>query len=333
MSIKEFVINLEQHEVPCFTKEVLQRSTEKLKTIKNKNESVNSLTSLRQNMYKTTKDLTSKYIKEIYKVIPSKNGKVEIGIFSSSSLESNKPICLFIHGGGFIGGNFHSYKDQCRLIAELSNSVVIAVNYRLAPENPFPKAIEDCISTYNWIYENSKTLNGDISNFYIIADSAGVSLSMALLKKENIKIKKLFNFYGCVDLFPERNPNYNWSIDTYGIVPTEKELLTGKLFNFSNNLNIFESYYLQNKENYTDPLISSIYESDYSYFPEMVYFEAEFDYFKPSNRYWYSNIGKFSDVIIYSYCGIDHGFLEHLGFYPESEHAIKTLSNIIVSNF
>ena len=328
--IIEEVIDFENHIQPKFTEKVYDRSISILKDKQNKNKGI-SLTELRKSMEKATIDLSTTYIKEKYELIDTDEGKIEIGIFSCESTESDdkKPVCLFIHGGGFVGGNFNQYKNQCKLITEKTNAIVVALNYHLSPESFYPVALNDCISVYDWLIDNVESLSGNMKDFYILADSAGVSLGLGMCKSKKIQVKKFFNFYGCIDLSPESNSLYKWSIDKYPIIENHYELLVRKLNKFSNNMNFFKSCYLQNNEDMQDPLISYVFEKDLENTPEMVYFEAEFDYFKLSNRYLCNKLMQYQDVTVFSYKGLDHGFFEHLGYYPEAEDAINKVSRII----
>ena len=88
-------------------------------------------------------------------------------------------VLLFIHGGGWIMGSF----NNCRLLtielAKATKMRVLSIDYRLAPEHPFPAAVEDCVSVYKWL------LSSDIKpgNIIISGDSAGGNLTLATLIK------------------------------------------------------------------------------------------------------------------------------------------------------
>lgn len=234
----------------------------------------------------------------------------------------------FIHGGGFIAGNFFQYRNQCKLMAERADAVVIACNYRLAPENPYPTNLNDCYEIYQWIITHADTLNIDVEKFYIAGDSAGAGIAISLCLQKKLSIKRLFNLYGCVDLLPTSNENYPFTIDSFPIISAHKELLENKLAKFYHQLNLFIELYLQNNEDFKDPLISPVYATDFSKLPPMVYFEAEFDYFRPSNRY-FCELAKEVNIEIYSYRGMDHGFFESLGYADEAEDVINRISEIV----
>ena len=87
---------------------------------------------------------------------------------------------LWIHGGGFVLGHPAYYHDVCsRLVAELG-IVVVSVDYRLAPENPFPAGLEDCYTALAWLHSSAAELGVDPARVAVGGDSAGAGLSAAL---------------------------------------------------------------------------------------------------------------------------------------------------------
>ena len=87
---------------------------------------------------------------------------------------------LYLHGGGYIEGSIISHQDLAQRISSVSKTKVLLLDYRLAPEHPFPAALEDSISAYKWLI-NSKGYNP--TNLIIAGDSAGGGLTIATLVK------------------------------------------------------------------------------------------------------------------------------------------------------
>ncbi|RNL66069.1 alpha/beta hydrolase [Nocardioides marmoriginsengisoli] len=87
------------------------------------------------------------------------------------------PTLMFIHGGGMALGDLDSHDGACRHLAELAGVQVLSIDYRLAPEHPFPAAVEDCFAAYQWLVKNADALNADPERLAVGGDSAGGLLS------------------------------------------------------------------------------------------------------------------------------------------------------------
>lgn len=90
------------------------------------------------------------------------------------------PVILYTHGGGFISGDRETHDPICRFLANHIPAIVVAPEYRLAPEHVFPAAPEDCFSALKWIMTNAEVFGGDPAKLSVIGDSAGGNLAAVL---------------------------------------------------------------------------------------------------------------------------------------------------------
>ena len=113
--------------------------------------------------------------------IPGPEGapEVPLRIYTPEDLSSTVPGLLHIHGGGFVIGDLNSEMGICLALCKNLGIVVVSVDYRLAPETPYPGALEDCYSALNWVHENATALNIDPARLGIFGQSAGGGLSAA----------------------------------------------------------------------------------------------------------------------------------------------------------
>lgn len=88
-----------------------------------------------------------------------------------------RPTLVFFHGGGYFLGGLASHDSACRMLARESGVQVIAVDYRLAPEHPFPAAYDDATAAYAWIVEHAEELRVDPVRLAVGGDSAGGNLA------------------------------------------------------------------------------------------------------------------------------------------------------------
>ena len=95
----------------------------------------------------------------------------------SGQVETPGPTLLFLHGGGWVYGDLDSHDASCRFLAERSGVRVLAVDYRLAPEDPFPAAYDDAVAAYRWLVANAESVGADRDRLAVGGDSAGGCLA------------------------------------------------------------------------------------------------------------------------------------------------------------
>ena len=86
---------------------------------------------------------------------------------------SDDPLAVFFHGGGMVRGDLDSHDAVCRFLAEEAGVRVLAVDYRLAPEHPFPAGVDDAYAAYAWVGDHPEEYGADASRLAVAGDSAG----------------------------------------------------------------------------------------------------------------------------------------------------------------
>jgi acetyl esterase len=110
------------------------------------------------------------------RTIPGPAGQIPVRVYTPSE-SGPHPGLVFFHGGGFVLCNLDTHDGICRSLTNAAGCVVVSVDYRLAPEYPYPAAPEDCYAATQWIAKNGSELGIDVSRLAIGGDSAGGNLT------------------------------------------------------------------------------------------------------------------------------------------------------------
>ncbi len=110
--------------------------------------------------------------------IPGPDGTIPARIFDAQEDRGAGPVMVFFHGGGFVIGDLDIYASYCAETARQLDMRVISVDYRLAPEHPFPAASEDCAAAARWVASSPEALGYEVTGLVTSGDSAGGNLTI-----------------------------------------------------------------------------------------------------------------------------------------------------------
>lgn len=111
--------------------------------------------------------------------IPGPTGAIPARLWAPSH-DACLPVLLYLHGGGFVVGGIDTCEAMCRRIAQQSGAAVVAIDYRLAPEHPFPAGLDDSFAALQWLVAEGVSLGLDPRRIAVGGDSAGGTLSAAV---------------------------------------------------------------------------------------------------------------------------------------------------------
>ncbi len=104
-------------------------------------------------------------------------GPIGLRFYTPQEISAPSPALMFIHGGSFMHGDLDSHDSFCRVLTEKAQVRVIAVDYRLAPEHPFPAAVDDVWAAWTWVNSHAAGIGIDPARIAVGGDSAGGNLS------------------------------------------------------------------------------------------------------------------------------------------------------------
>jgi len=231
------------------------------------------------------------------KSITGRNGEIPIRIYLPESKE-NLPIIVFYHGGGFVIGNLQSHDKVCRRTCKMNQAIVVAVDYRLAPEHKFPAAAEDSYDATKWVAENIKEYGGDPSQLIVMGDSAGANLAtVTAIQARDLgtpKIALQILVYPTVDARMQHP-----SITTNG----EGYILTKELMEW------FLNHYSNTTADKLNPLMSPLLSNDLSNLPPALVQTAEFDPLRDEGKDYAEKLKAAGNEVQYTnYEGLIHTY-------------------------
>jgi acetyl esterase len=112
--------------------------------------------------------------------IPGPAGHIPARVYSSSAAKTPQPAVVYFHGGGWVQGDLETHHGLCARLAKHAGVLVLAVDYRLAPEHKFPAAVDDCLAAYRWARTKGRDVGADTARVAVAGDSAGGNLSAAV---------------------------------------------------------------------------------------------------------------------------------------------------------
>jgi len=142
------------------------------------------------------------------RTVPGPAGPIPVRVYTPVASEEPLPLLVFAHGGGWVMCDLETHDALCREIANRVGCVVVAVDYRLAPEHPFPAALDDFHAAATWVAGHAGEIGGDPDRVAVGGDSAGGNLAAAcaLLARDTGGARFVFQFlaYPALDALSER---------------------------------------------------------------------------------------------------------------------------------
>ncbi|TKC19052.1 alpha/beta hydrolase [Robertmurraya kyonggiensis] len=235
------------------------------------------------------------------RTIPGPGGELKVRVYYPKEEQTSYPGLVYFHGGGWVIGDLDSHDSVCRALTNHANCVTISVDYRLAPENKFPAAVDDAYASVQYIQEHAEEFQIDPSRIAVGGDSAGATLSVVvtnLAKQDNgPKICYQVLFY----------PSTAAGVSTptaSSIENAEGYFLTGDLIKW------FMRCYLNNNEEKLSPLVTPMFFEDLTGLPPAIVITAEYDPLRDEGEAYAEKLKEAGvEVDCIRYDGTFHGFV------------------------
>ena len=201
------------------------------------------------------------------------NGDYEVPVriyLPREKIIEDLPVLLFFHGGGWVTDCIDNYERICARLASATEHIVVSVEYRLAPEHPFPTGFQDCYAVAKAIYTNRFILNVNPEHITLIGDSAGGNLAAAVSLKA--RDEGIFFPKRQILIYPAVNNDYSEEslFESVKKCGSDYLLTAGKMRDYID-------FYASKEEDKQNKYFAPLMETDYRQQPDTLILTAEFD--------------------------------------------------------
>ena len=266
-----------------------------------------------------SKDITTRTITIEDKIISGYRSDVRIRIYKPEG-KIKRPLMVFFHGGGWIGGSLEAVEDYCKGVCDQADCVVISVEYHLAPEHPYPVGLEDSYLAVKWAIENKSELNIDENKIVVSGDSAGGNFSAVLTfmakERKEFKIAKQILIYPATVFDAKDDPNENPPVSA-GMKKVTRIMI---------------SLYLKGKADSSDPYISPALARDFKGLPDALIAVGDQDMLYKSSLDYAKILDEAGNKVKFIlYKNANHAFIDDTGNSEQADDLVREASEFIRS--
>jgi len=253
--------------------------------------------------------------------IPGPDGEIPVRVYTPEGGGNGAGIVYF-HGGGWVVCDLDTHDVPCSAIAHRSGAIVIAVDYRLAPEHKFPAAVIDSYAALLWVADNADRLGIDPNQLCVCGDSAGGNLATVMAIKSR----------------DENGPRIALQVLVYPVTDLSS-LETGSYDEFAEDhyltkslMACFRDHYLAHPEDARDPQASPLLARDLRGLPPALVITAECDPLRDEGEAYAKRLRDSGvEVTLTRYSGMIHPFFSLAGAIPQAAEAYQQIAGAIQS--
>ncbi|MFC2089504.1 alpha/beta hydrolase [Bacteroidota bacterium] len=251
-------------------------------------------------------------------LVPAKESSVPIRIYYPNKRCMQTEIVFYIHGGSFAFGSVEEYEMMTKKLARVTQKIIVAIDYRLAPEFPFPAALNDCYAVVQWLSENYELIGGTSGKIAVMGDSAGGNLATVLVLKCRDEGKELISsqvlFYPPTTFSETEYPSrlYFLKDENRTYILSEQLLRQTK------------TDYLPDSISEQHPYVSPLSADLHGKIPPALIITAQIDPLRDEGRLYAERLMESGQEVVYhEYKGVIHGFATFYMVFPEAKQAMK----------
>jgi acetyl esterase len=246
------------------------------------------------------------------RAVPGPSGPVPARLYAPSDDGKRRALVVYYHGGGWVVGDLDSHDTVCRHLAREADVGVLAIAYRLAPEHPFPAAVDDALAAFRWAATNAAALGFDAARIAVAGDSAGGNLAAVVaqlaVRDGGPRPAAQLLAYPVTDL-STKHTSYRLFAD--GFLLTERDM------------DWFRAHYLPSAASALDPRASPLLAPDLRGLPPAVVLTCGFDVLRDEGEAYARRLEQAGvRVVLRRSAGLIHGFCNAVSVSPASRIAM-----------
>ncbi|WP_418960376.1 alpha/beta hydrolase [Streptomyces tritici] len=253
--------------------------------------------------------------------LPARSGELRARLYhpdDSPASAGPRPALLYLHGGGFVLGTLDGVDEVCRAIAARSGWAVLSLEYRLAPENPYPAALDDCFDAFAWLRASATGLGIDPHTIAVGGDSAGGNLAAALCLK--LRDLGLDQPVSQVLVYP--------AVDDSFTTPSWTECADAPLLTGADARWFWEQYVGPDATEAVDCYAAPMRAASLRNLPPALVLTAEVDPLRDDAEAYAARLRRDGVEVALTRCtGVFHGFFTEVGVFGRTDEAIGQVAH------
>lgn len=247
--------------------------------------------------------------------VPAAAGEIPIRIYRPRRA-GILPVLVYYHGGGWVVCDVETHNALCCSITNAAECIVVSVDYRLAPENKYPAAVDDAYAAAGWVFDHADRLGGDSRRIALGGDSAGGNLAAVVA----LKARDRAAFRPSLQVLIYPATDYN--LDT----PSYRENAEGYMLS-RGEMEWFWGCYLPDEQSGREPYASPLRAADLSGLPPALVITAEYDPLRDEGEAYAARLREAGvPVVLSRYEGMIHGFVRHTAQFNQARTAIEEIA-------
>lgn len=252
--------------------------------------------------------------------IPGPGGDIPVRIYTPVDAAAGPlPVLVYFHGGGWVVGDLDSHDAVCRSLANASGCKIVSVDYRMAPEDPWPASPDDCYAAVEWVVAHAAELGVDTNRLAVGGDSAGGNLAAVVTLRARAANGPHIAFQ--LLIYP--------AVDATMSMPSNESNGEG-YFLEKVGMEWFYGHYLTDASDAKNPDVSPLFADNFSGLPPAYVITAEYDPLRDEGRAYAEKLEAAGVAVEYiNYPTMIHGFFGFQALVNASGEAIRVMGEAL----